>query len=298
MKQNKVFFIIMALLCLGTADAMSRSKKVKATEEIKVDTVSVKDFSYAFGVSSSAGLKGFLAQRAGIDTTNMTTFLNGFDNGDADPAMIAVMRAYLTGYDIRKQAENEIMPSIEKRLSPESAGKLVDKESFLKGFRATIDGGSRMSADSANAVVEKNMNYYTEREMMSKWGDWKKENEEWLVANAKKDSVQKTASGLQYKVIVLGDGEKPTANSRVKVNYEGKLIDGTVFDSSYKRNSPATFGCSQVIKGWTEALQLMPVGSKYELYIPQELAYGATDMREIKPFSTLVFTVELLSIEK
>jgi len=103
---------------------------------------------------------------------------------------------------------------------------------------------------------------------------------------------------LQYKVLVKGEGEVPTATQRVKVNYEGHLIDGTEFDSSYKRNEPTTFACNQVIKGWTEALTMMPVGSKWEVYIPQELAYGDRESGQIPPFSTLIFTVELLSIEK
>ena len=96
----------------------------------------------------------------------------------------------------------------------------------------------------------------------------------------------------------MGTGDKPTKDQKVKVNYEGRLINGTVFDSSYKRKQPATFGVGQVIKGWTEALQMMPVGSKWELYIPQELAYGAKEQGKIPPFSCLIFTVELLDIVK
>ena len=118
-------------------------------------------------------------------------------------------------------------------------------------------------------------------------------------ANKTKDGVKTTASGLQYKVITEGKGEIPADTCKVKVNYKGTLIDGTEFDSSYKRNEPSTFRANQVIKGWTEALTMMPVGSKWELYIPQELAYGARESgNQIKPFSTLIFEVELLSIEK
>ena len=117
--------------------------------------------------------------------------------------------------------------------------------------------------------------------------------------NKTKEGVITTESGLQYKVIKAGNGEIPTKESSVKVNYKGTLIDGTEFDSSYKRNAPATFRADQVIKGWTEALTMMPVGSKWELYIPQELAYGSRETGGlIKPFSTLIFEVELLEIEK
>ncbi len=132
------------------------------------------------------------------------------------------------------------------------------------------------------------------------FGAVKKEGEEFLKKNAKKEGVKTTPSGLQYKVIKQGKGEKPTATSKVKVHYKGTLINGEEFDSSYKRKQPATFLANQVIKGWTEGLQLMPVGSKYKFYIPQELAYGAFPREggKIKPFMPLVFEVELIEIVK
>lgn len=125
------------------------------------------------------------------------------------------------------------------------------------------------------------------------------QNEAFLVTNKDKAGVKTTASGLQYEVIKMGTGPKPTAENTVKVHYAGTLIDGTEFDSSIKRNEPAQFPVSGVIPGWTEALQLMPVGSKFKLYIPQSIAYGATGAGEvIKPYSTLIFDVELLEIVK
>ena len=131
-----------------------------------------------------------------------------------------------------------------------------------------------------------------------KYGANRKAGEEFLKANGKKKDVVTLPSGLQYKVITKGEGEIPTATQKVKVHYRGTLIDGTEFDSSYKRNQPATFGCNQVIKGWTEALTMMPVGSKWELYIPYQLAYGERESGKIPPFSCLLFEVELLEIVK
>jgi len=123
------------------------------------------------------------------------------------------------------------------------------------------------------------------------------ENEEFLASNKERTGVTVTSSGLQYEVIKMGSGEKPGAGSTVKVHYVGTLIDGTEFDSSVKRNEPATFIISQVIPGWTEALQLMPVGSKFKLYLPENIAYGANGAGDqIKPYSTLIFEVELLEI--
>ena len=135
--------------------------------------------------------------------------------------------------------------------------------------------------------------------MEKKYADNKAAGEKFLTENKTKEGVVTTPSGLQYKIITKGTGEIPADSSKVKVNYKGTLIDGTEFDSSYKRKEPATFRANQVIKGWTEALTMMPVGSKWELYIPQELAYGARETGgQIKPFSTLIFEVELVGIEK
>ena len=137
-----------------------------------------------------------------------------------------------------------------------------------------------------------------EKALAEKYADYKKQNEDFLAENKGKEGIKTTPSGLQYKVITEGKGEVPADTSRVKVHYKGTLIDGTQFDSSYDRKEPTTFRANQVIKGWTEALTMMPVGSKWELYIPQELAYGSREAGNIKPFSTLIFEVELLSIEK
>lgn len=125
-----------------------------------------------------------------------------------------------------------------------------------------------------------------------------KKEADFFVENGKKAGVITLPNGIQYKVITQGTGDKPTEKDNVEVNYEGKLLDGTVFDSSYDRGEPITFGVTQVIPGWTHILQQMPVGSKWVVYIPQNLAYGDRDMGQIPPYSTLEFTIELLGIEK
>ena len=136
------------------------------------------------------------------------------------------------------------------------------------------------------------------KKMEKNFGANKVAGEKFLADNKTKPGIITTASGLQYQVITKGNGPLPTDTSKVKVNYHGTLIDGTVFDSSVDRKEPVVFPVNQVIKGWTEALKLMPVGSKYKLFVPQELAYGGADRGAIKPFSMLIFDVELLSIEK
>lgn len=129
-------------------------------------------------------------------------------------------------------------------------------------------------------------------------GQAKEAGEKFLAENAKRPEVKTTPSGLQYEIIEATIGQKPKATDKVKVHYEGTLTDGTVFDSSYKRGEPMTFGLNQVIKGWTEGLQLMSIGSKYKLYIPYQLGYGAQGAgAAIPPYAALIFTVELLGIE-
>ncbi|MBR1564945.1 MAG: FKBP-type peptidyl-prolyl cis-trans isomerase [Paludibacteraceae bacterium] len=131
-----------------------------------------------------------------------------------------------------------------------------------------------------------------------KYGDTQAEGELFLEENKKKEGVITTESGLQYEVLKQGKGKKPAATDKVRVHYHGTLIDGTVFDSSVDRGEPAEFYLNQVIAGWTEGLQLMPEGSKYKFYIPQELGYGSRAAGQIPPFSTLIFEVELLKIVK
>ena len=147
--------------------------------------------------------------------------------------------------------------------------------------------------------LQTQMDAVKSKALEKKYADNKAAGEKFLAENKTKEGVVTTPSGLQYKVITKGTGAIPADTSKVKVNYKGTLIDGTEFDSSYKRKEPATFRANQVIKGWTEALTMMPVGSKWELYIPQDLAYGARETGgQIKPFSTLIFEVELVGIEK
>jgi FKBP-type peptidyl-prolyl cis-trans isomerase FklB len=180
----------------------------------------------------------------------------------------------------------------------------LDPRIVAKAMMDGENGKAEMSDEIARGFI---MSFVTARQAKQAekqaeqdkvlYKDYIAQNEEFLAKNKTKADVTVTPSGLQYEVIKMGTGNKPTANNTVKVHYVGTLIDGTEFDSSIKRGEPAQFPVSGVITGWTEALQLMPVGSKFKLYIPQNLAYGASQAGEvIKPFSTLVFEVELLEI--
>lgn len=177
----------------------------------------------------------------------------------------------------------------------------LNLEAFEKGLRDAYSGDEKKRALTEEQMQKVLGDYQQKRqeEMVKEIEDKAKANKEagakFLAENAKKEGVKTTASGLQYKVITEGTGPKPKATDTVTVHYEGKLLDGKVFDSSYERGAPVEFPLNQVIKGWTEGLQLMPQGSKYELYIPSELAYGEAGNPAIEPNSVLIFTVELLS---
>ncbi len=154
-----------------------------------------------------------------------------------------------------------------------------------------------MTSDDAKTYFNESMEAYQAKKLEVEYQENKLANELFLSENALKEGVITTESGLQYEVIKLGKGAKPTAENKVKVHYHGTLIDGTVFDSSVDRGQPAEFFLNQVIKGWTEGVQLMPVGSKFKFYVPQDLAYGSANQGgAIQPFSTLIFEVELLEI--
>lgn len=153
-----------------------------------------------------------------------------------------------------------------------------------------------MTSDEAKIYFNESMEAYQAKKLEVEYQENKVAGELFLTENALREEVVTTESGLQYEVIKLGKGNKPEAENKVKVHYHGTLIDGTVFDSSVDRGQPAEFFLNQVIKGWTEGVQLMPVGSKFKFFIPYNLAYGSADQGVISPFSTLIFEVELLEI--
>ena len=292
-----ILFALCASISLGMSAAKKTGKKNKSKQPVEVvDTVCVDTFSYYFGRANSNGLKGYLAQRMGVDTTYIADFLKGFEQATLTEADKRE-KARLAGVEIRQQVEEQVYPQASKQVNDST--DILNKALFVKGFREGFEGvKTAIPMDSTQKLVKKQMDYYHKVNMEKKYGANRIAGEEFLKANAKKDSIKVTPSGLQYKVLTQGTGEIPTKESKVKVNYEGHLIDGTEFDSSYKRNKPVTFPVSGVIAGWTEALCMMPVGSKWMLYVPQELAYKDREQAKIPPFSCLIFTVELLDIEK
>ena len=287
MKKIVLFAAIAAAAGLASCTAQAPKANLKSD---------IDSLSYMMGITNTQGLMDFATQRLGVDSAQYADFIKGIQAGINQGSKSE--KAYTAGIQIGQQLSGDMFQNMNNQLFGNDSTQTLSKDNFLAGFFAALDGKG-ISMEEAKEFVQNRTEAIKAKALEEKYGENKAAGEKFLAENKTKEGVVTTESGLQYKIIKAGKGEIPTKESTVKVNYKGTLIDGTEFDSSYKRNAPATFRADQVIKGWTEALTMMPVGSKWELYIPQELAYGARETGcQIKPFSTLIFEVELLEIEK
>jgi FKBP-type peptidyl-prolyl cis-trans isomerase FklB len=312
----KKLLLLAAVLCVQgnviDINAQTKGTKVKqknnaAEKQVKLEVaktvkpVVIKNqmdsLAYTMGMAQTQGLRDYLTGKMEMDTAYFDDFIRGLK--EVATSTDKKQNAYHLGILIGQQLNSQMLKGVNEEIFGKETTQSISKDLYLEGFIAgTMGKGGIISVDAAQKYVQENMEKIKDRNLDQQYGANKEAGIKFLAENKTKEGVVTTASGLQYKIITKGTGEIPTADSKVKVHYKGTLLDGTEFDNSYKRNEPATFGAGQVIKGWTEALTLMPVGSKWELYIPYELAYGSRDAGPIKPFSTLVFEVELLGIEK
>ena len=231
-----------------------------------------------------------------VDTTYMDAFVKGLKDG-ANAGDDKKKAAYYKGLEIGNMISQQWVKGINTELFGQDSTKSISLQNLLAGFIQGATGKKGlMTVEQAGQVAQVKMMAIKAKQLEVQYGPLKKKGEAWMAANAKKPGVKTLPSGVQYKVIKEGAGAMPKDTSLVKVNYEGRLIDGTVFDSSYKNGQPVSLRANQVIKGWTEALVHMPAGSVWEVYIPQELAYGEREQGQIKPYSPLVFKIELLSV--
>ena len=301
---KKSLIIALALVAgasLNTADAAKKNKKVVKTETAAPQPIELKtssdSVSYAAGMMLTNGLIPYLVQQQHVDTAYMADFVRGLQEAvkaDQNPQM----KAYIAGMQIADQLNSRMVPSMVEEFT--SSPDTILTSVLFRGFTDAL------ANDSTHFKYKDAEAYFKEKEAADKkikeerlFGPNREAGQKFLAENAKKDSVITTASGLQYKVLVKGEGEGPQMTDKVQVHYEGRLIDGTVFDSSRKHgDKPTEFLPSQVIKGWTEALTMMPVGSKWQLFIPYQLAYGERNAGQIKPYSALIFDVELIGIDK
>ena len=256
----------------------------------------VDSMSYAIGMAQTQGLKEYLVDRLGVDTANIGEFIKGLNEG-VNAGDNKKKAAYYAGIQIGQQISNQMVKGINHEVFGDDSTKSISLKNFLAGFvSGTLGKQGLMTIEQAQTVAQTKMQEIKAREMEKTYGSNREEGEKFLAANAKKEGVKTLESGVQYRVIKEGTGAIPADTSLVKVHYEGRLLNDSVFDSSYKRGEPITLRCNQTIKGWTDAMVHMPAGSVWEVYIPQDLAYGEREQGIIKPFSVLVFKIELLEV--
>ncbi|MCH5310106.1 MAG: FKBP-type peptidyl-prolyl cis-trans isomerase [Prevotella sp.] len=297
---KKSMFMALALVVSASFCTIDAAKKKKVVEpEVPVVLPvqlnnSSDSVSYAGGVSMTLGLDLYLQQQ-GLDSAYMADFVKGFKEYVAtgeDPKF----SAYVMGLEIGKQVKERMLPTMAKNF--EDTPDSIITDIYMRGFTDALEGDTTVfTVESANSYFAERQRIDQEAKTQKLYGQNREAGEKFLAENAQKEGVITLPSGLQYKVLVKGDGQVPNQDDKVLVNYEGRLLDGTVFDASAKHGSkPAEFRPDQVIKGWTEALTMMPVGSKWQLYIPAELGYGERAAGKIQPYSTLIFDVELVGI--
>ncbi len=289
--KKQIIFLATALSILFVFTACNQgSVKTKfPTMKTEIDSL-----NYAFGLANGSDLRMMMAQDSDSVDYKVARFIAGIREG-----LSGKVSKYPEIEQVGGQVGGWLAHQKESGLMGDSTLTL-DFNLIKQGLiNAILDEKVNLTSEQSQEYLNNVMTARQERKLENQYGAIKKEGEKFLAENKTKENINTTESGLQYEVIRLGKGAKPTATDKVKVHYEGKLLNDTIFDSSYKRGEPIDFEVGQVIKGWTEALQLMPVGSKFKLYIPQDLAYGANENNpSIPPFSTLVFDVELLEILK
>lgn len=284
---------IMSMAALACFAAISLSSCGDgSTQSPKTNEDSV---AYYLGVAQSQGLKQYMQYQLGVDSAYLDDFIKGVKEGalnDADKKK----EAYFKGLDVGKQIQ-QMAKGLGQEMYDGDTTKVVSVNAILSGIIGGLKGTETMPADSAFSVFQTKMEVIKNAVLEEKYAEPRKQNEAYLAKNAKAEGVTVLPSGVQYKVLVAGEGALPTDTSTVKVVYEGKLIDGTVFDSTEKQGGEPleiNMAMPRVIPGWVEVLKLMPAGSKWEVTIPQDQAYGTRTAGEIKPYSTLIFTMEVV----
>lgn len=287
---------LVAGVSCSTASAKGKKDKKQAEAPVVVKQPVVlqsaaDSLSYAAGQSRTMGMMEYVQGQLGVDTAYTQAFVDALRESLAS-AQTPESKAKAAGQYIAFMVSSQMAPQLESQLK--NFNSALNLDIFKRGFIDAVEkDASVLSTDESqkyfNTKMQDLQKAATEAKMAA--------GREWLEQNKTKEGVQTTPSGLQYKVIRMGNGPIATKDADVEVRYEGKLIDGTVFDSSYTRNPNTTsFKPSQVIKGWTEALCMMPEGSEWELYIPQDLGYGSRDTGKIPAYSTLIFKVEVVKV--
>jgi FKBP-type peptidyl-prolyl cis-trans isomerase FklB len=288
MKRVCFLVVIVAMYGLGSCTLFTRKT------ELKTD---VDSLSYFFGMARAEGvLMNYLVMQAGLDTNYMDAFYKGYKDGAKKYSPKDV--AYLEGMRIAQMINNQWVSGLNHEVFMGDSGHTVNRWAILSGFYNGMkdpDPSSSMHIQTYSQILLERIKDDYKKE---KYAEQIEASKKLFADNKNKPGIKTTETGLQYRIITEGKGPIPDERAKVRVNYRGTLMDGTEFDSSYKNDEPASFRVNGVIRGWTEALMLMPVGSKWELFIPENLAYGpAGQLPVIPPYAPLIFEVELLEIE-
>ena len=285
-------FSFLAAVALAAIMGSCTNGTPKANLKDDVDTL-----SYAIGLAQTQGLKDYLTMRMDVDTTYIDEFIKGLNEG-ANAGDNKKKAAYYAGIQIGQQVSQQMVKGINYEIFGDDSTRTISLKNFMAGFISGTTGkNGLMTIDEASQTAQSLMQSVKARVMAEKYGDWKKQCEDYMAEVAKKEGIKELGDGIYYEVLTEGTGAIPADTNRVSVNDEGKLLNDTIFDSSYQRNEPAKFMVKQVIPGWTKALTNMPVGSTWRVYIPQEQAYGEREAGKILPYSCLIFKIELLGIE-
>lgn len=263
----------------------------KANLKSEIDTV-----SYAMGVMQGQSLKEYMTRGMGIDTAYVDEFIKGLNVG-VNAGDNKKKSAYYAGVQIGQQISNQMVKAINHDLFGDDSTKSVSMKNLMAALICGVKGEKTiMTAEQAQMVWQAKSQAIKAKSMEQQYGKNKEEGAKFIAEYAKKAGVKKLEGGVLYRVIKEGKGEMPKDTSLVRVHYEGKTVDGKVFDSSYERKEPVQLRANQVIPGWTTALTHMPVGSTWEVVIPYDKAYGDRETPQIKPFSTLIFKIELVGV--
>ena len=284
---------IMATAAL-TFSACGNSSAPRADLKTDIDSM-----SYAIGLLQSQYVRQAIQQGQVIDTTYIDDFVKGINEG-VNAGDDKKKAAYIMGLQVGQQLSTQLVKGVNQQVFGDDSTKTISLKNLLAGFITGATGKTGlMTPEIANQVAQSKMEQIKSATMTKQYGANKVAGEKWLAVNKKKPGVVTLPSGLQYKVIKEGKGAIPADTTTVKVQYEGRTIDGKVFESSYKNgNGPVSMVPAQMIPGWTQALTRMPEGSIWEVYIPQQLAYKERQAGNIKPFSTLIFKIELAKVGK
>ncbi|MBQ7743000.1 MAG: FKBP-type peptidyl-prolyl cis-trans isomerase [Bacteroidaceae bacterium] len=283
--------LIIAAAAIVVLGSCSKGSIPSGNPKTDLDTL-----SYELGVANSQGVKMYLANQLGVDTAYMDEFYKGFAAA-AQAGDDKKLAAYYAGIQIGQQIGTQVYSAANSELFGQDSTKTVNLEQLVAGFIEGTKGEPIIPMETIRTELNKRVEAYKDQYLSKTFGDNKKKSDEFIAKKATEEGVEKLKGGTLYKVLTKGNGPVPQKGAKVQVIYEGKTIDGNVFDSSEKNNEgkPTEIMLSQVIPAWQEALAQMPQGSEWELYVPYDQAYGNRDMGEIKPYSALIFKIKLVN---